>query len=135
MADQRFTVADYMSSRLISLRADMDIAEAIELFVVNRISGAPVVDDAGALIGVLSESDCIGAYIQCAYNEGAGCGRVSDQMSTEVKTIEASTDLIEASSMFREHRLRRIPVIRNGKLVGQISRHDILKAIHANRWA
>lgn len=128
-------VSKYMISKLITLKADMDISEAIEIFLKHKISGAPVVDDSGQLIGLFSEADCIDSYLSCAYNENAGCGSVGDSMSDDVITVDANADIIEAARVFKENRLRRIPVTDHGKLVGQISRHDLLRAIHDNGWA
>lgn len=129
-------VSDYMITRLITVKADMDISEVMEIFIKHKISGAPVVDDNGDLIGLFSEADCIKGYLQCAYNENSGgCGLVSDTMTTELTTINASDDIVSAAQVFMEHRRRRIPVLDNGKLVGQISRHDLLKAIHDNGWS
>lgn len=130
------TVADYMIKRLITLKPEMDISVAIELFIKHKISGAPVVNDAGEIIGLFSEADCISSYLSCAYNENSGgCGLVKDTMTTDLTTIDANDDIIHAAQVFNEHHRRRVPVLSNGKLVGQISRHDLLKAIHDNGWA
>ena len=130
------TVADYMIKKLITLKPEMDISVAIELFIKHKISGAPVVNDAGEIIGLFSEADCIASYLSCAYNENSGgCGLVQDTMTTDLTTLDANDDIIHAAQVFNEKHRRRIPVLSNGKLVGQISRHDLLKAIHDNGWA
>ncbi|MEM8593596.1 MAG: CBS domain-containing protein [Pseudomonadota bacterium] len=132
----QYTVNDYMRQDLVTLSIDMDISKAIESFVDSKISGAPVIDEHGMLIGMLSEADCIKAYISCVYNSsGSGCGHVAEFMSTQLHTLTPSADLIEAANLFMQHNLRRIPVVSYGRLVGQLSRHNLLKAIHDNDWA
>ena len=121
-------VRDYMTRGLITLKPDMELFEAISLLQKNRISGAPVVDENGHLIGVLSEGDCLNAIIEDIYYEEAG-GRVSEYMSTEVETIGPDEDIIDIAIDFNKKRKRRFPVIEDGRLVGQISQRDILRAV------
>lgn len=129
-------VANYMVKNLITLKPEMDISVAIELFIKHKISGAPVVNDAGEIVGLFSEADCISRYLSCAYNENSGgCGPIQDSMTTDLTTLDANDDIIHAAQVFNEKGRRRIPVLSNGKLVGQISRRDLLKAIHDNGWA
>ena len=121
-------VRDYMTRGLITLKPDMELFEAISLLQKNRISGAPVVDENGHFIGVLSEGDCLNAIIKDIYYEEAG-GRVSEYMSTEVETIGPDEDIIDIAIDFNKKRKRRFPVIEDGRLVGQISQRDILRAV------
>jgi len=121
-------VRDYMTRGLITLKPDMELFEAISLLQKNRISGAPVVDENGHLIGVLSEGDCLNAIIKDIYYEEAG-GRVSEYMSTAVETIGPDEDIIDIAIDFNKKRKRRFPVIEDGRLVGQISQRDILRAV------
>ncbi len=136
MGTSTTTVSDYMISKLITVTPEMDISVAIELFIKHKISGAPVVDEAGKLVGLFSEADCIASYLSCAYNDNSGsCGRVRDTMTTDLTVLDANDDIIKAAQVFSENQRRRIPVLSKGKLVGQISRHDMLRAIHDNGWA
>lgn len=121
-------VRDYMTRGLITLKPDMDIFQAISLLQKNRISGAPVVDENGHLIGVLSEGDCLNAIIKDIYYEQAG-GKVVDYMSVEVETIGPDEDIVDVAVDFNKKRKRRFPVIEEGRLVGQISQRDILRAV------
>ncbi|MCF7981716.1 MAG: CBS domain-containing protein, partial [Pseudomonadales bacterium] len=102
--------------------------EAVSLLQKNRISGAPVIDENGHLVGVLSEGDCLNAIIKNIYYEEAG-GKVSEYMSTEVETIGPDEDIIDIAVDFNKKRKRRFPVIDDGRLVGQISQRDILRAV------
>ena len=121
-------VRDYMTRGLVTVKPDMDLFEAIGILQSNRISGAPVVDTDGHLIGMLSEGDCLNGIIKDIYYEEAG-GRVSDFMSTEVETISPEDDIVDIAVEFNTRRLRRFPVIEDNELIGQISQRDILRAV------
>ncbi len=123
-------VRDYMTLDLVTFKADMDLFRAIDTLLVNRISGAPVVDDEGHLLGLLSESDCLQGILSGSYHEEAG-GSVSSVMTVVVETIDADADIIKAAEHFIHKGRRRLPVMDEGLLVGQISRRDVLRAIKA----
>jgi predicted transcriptional regulator len=94
----------------------------------KKISGAPVLDESGKLIGILSMKDCMEIVYNTAYHQDWG-GKVEQYMSHEVEHIEADTSILTAAEKFLNSNFRRFPVLRNGQLVGQISRHDILRAL------
>ncbi|UTW09099.1 CBS domain-containing protein [Pseudomonas benzenivorans] len=121
-------VRDYMTRHLVTFRSDTDLFTAINRLLEHRISGAPVVDSQGHLIGLLSEGDCLRGILSGAYYEAIG-GTVSGYMNTEVETISPEVDIIEVSQRFLRGRLGRLPVIEDGRLVGQISRSDVLRAV------
>lgn len=123
-------VRDYMTIDLVTFKADMDLFRAIDTLLVNRISGAPVVDDEGHLLGLLSESDCLRGILSGSYHEEAG-GTVSSVMTVVVETIDADADIIKAAEHFIHKGRRRLPVMDEGLLVGQISRRDVLRAVKA----
>ena len=121
-------VKDYMSASLITFKPDMGVLRAIQTLVDHRISGAPVIDDQGELVGILSEKDCMKVTLSVTYHGEYG-GRVREYMTTNVKTIDADTSIVEVASMFAEEDYRRYPVMEDNRLVGQISRHDVLRAL------
>jgi len=122
------TVKDYMATGLVTLTPGMGVMEAVQKFLDYRISGAPVVDERGNMIGMLSEKDCLKVVLNAAYHEEMG-GTVSDFMMKDVVTIDASTGIVEVAEMFIKSSFRRYPVISDDKLIGQISRRDVLKAL------
>ncbi|MCG8394568.1 MAG: CBS domain-containing protein [Pseudomonadales bacterium] len=121
-------VADYMSRRLITVTAQMSVHEAIRLLLENRISGAPVVDDSGNLIGIFSESDCLKGALEASYHD-TEIGTVKEYMSVDIQSVSPDTSILDAAEMFLADHRRRLPVVDNGKLVGQISRRDLLRAM------
>jgi CBS domain-containing protein len=120
-------VREFMVTHLVTLRPDMPIREAIDILLKHRISGAPVVDAGGRLLGMLSEKDCLRVFANAAFYH-ADPGDVEDYMSRDIHTIEPEADLFRAADLFLKHSFRRLPVLENGRLVGQISRRDVLNA-------
>lgn len=122
------TVADCMARRLVTFTPEMEIMTAMKVLLKKRISGAPVVDADGHLVGVLSKKDCLRVVFTASYHKEWG-GSVGDYMTREVETMDADTDLISAAKKFVEGSYRRYPVMSGGRLVGQVSRYDILEAL------
>jgi predicted transcriptional regulator len=88
-------------------------------------------DEHEILVGVISEGDCMKEVVKGKYNNMPTLsGKVSDHMSTNVISIAEDTNIFDAANMFLEKRIRRFPVVRMGKLVGQISQKDIMRAVH-----
>ena len=121
-------VRDYMSGKLISFTPDTDIMDAIQTLVHNRITGAPVVDNHGELVGMLSEFDCLDVVVEAGYHEHPG-GPVSERMTGKVQTVDADLSIFDLTQMFQESGFRRYPVLEGNRLVGQISRKDLLRAL------
>lgn len=123
-------VSDYMAANLITFKPEMEMRLAISYLVEKRISGAPVVDDHGNLVGVLSEQDCMKMALSAGYHDDLG-GLVQDYMSKTVSTIDADTSILKLAQLFIDSPYRRYPVLQNGRLVGQVSRRDVLRALES----
>jgi len=123
-------VRDYMAASLVVLHPDMEILRAIHLLVQNHISGAPVTDHHGNMVGLLSELDCMQVALNAGFHGELG-GHVADFMSREVHTVQADTSIVTLAQMFIDAPYRRYPVLDNNRLVGQISRRDVLRALEA----
>ena len=124
-------VSDYMARDLITLSADMEINRAMNILLDRGISGAPVVDSAGRLVGVLSKKDCLKAALEASYYRDWG-QPVAKYMTKDVQTLHAGMDILTATNAFLNSVFRRFPVMENGRLVGQISRADALRAMRDN---
>ncbi len=125
-------VKDYMAASLVTFKPDMDVLKAIHLLMENGISGAPVVDNLGEIVGILSEKDCLKVALEASYNEGYG-GTVEDYMSPQVITVDADTSVLDVARMFLEAQYKRYPVVEDNRLIGQISRRDVLRAFETIR--
>ena len=122
-------VQDYMTTQLITFKPETDLFEAINVFTEHNISGAPVVDDRGEMIGMLSEVDCLKNILSYTYHEEEKGGHVGDFMSDKVDTVNYDDDIVNLAELFIKGPRRRFPVLKEGKLVGQISRKDVLRAV------
>lgn len=124
---------DIMKRNLITLSPEDTFFEAIRTFLEHRISGAPVIDDAGHLVGTCSELDCLkvlaaGEYYRDDHQEE---GTVRGFMRTDFQSVEPTVDIYTLARAFVTHNVRRLPVLEQGELIGQISRRDVLEAMEA----
>lgn len=128
MTIQSCVVKDYMARTLVTVKPETDVLDAIHELVTHRIAGLPVVDDEGNLVGMLSELDCMKVALNAGYH-GTWGGPVRDFMSDGVKTVDAEMSIIDLAQLFISSRFRRFPVVMRNRLVGQISRRDVLRAL------
>jgi len=126
------TVREYMTPNPIVFRPNMDVYQAIRKLLEQKTTGAPVVDDHGKVIGAFSELECLHIVVTSAYHEDMG-GKVSEYMTKDVTTVDADASIVEVAELFANSPLRHFPVMEDGKLVGVISRVDVLKALVAIR--
>lgn len=121
-------VRDYMSGKLITFNPQTDVLDAIQVLVRHRIAGAPVIDDHGNVIGMLSELDCMKIALTAGYHGERG-GPVAEYMTTETETVDADMSIIDLAQRFLDSGYRRYPVVKDNRLIGQISRRDVLRAL------
>lgn len=120
-----------MTTGVATLRCGQTFAQAIDVLTKGHLSGVPVLDSAGNVVGVVSEFDCIRAIVETSFHQdGAPGGRLVEHlMSREVLSVTPETDLFTIAHVLIRHRIRRVLVIDDGKLVGMVSRRDLLLAI------
>ncbi|MDO6761430.1 CBS domain-containing protein [Tamlana sp. 2_MG-2023] len=123
------TVSDYMSTNLITFKADQTVESVIQSLIKNRISGGPVVNRKNELVGIISEGDCIKQISESRYyNMPLQDLTIEKHMITDVETIDGDMNIFDAAKKFLDSKRRRFPIVKKGKLIGQISQKDILKA-------
>ena len=132
-------VSDYMTTNLITFKSDDSLDHVIEQLIAYNISGGPVVNDKNELIGIISETDCIKHISESKYyNMPSDTNNtVGKYMVKDVDTIDKSMNIFDAAFKFISSRRRRFPVTENGKLIGQLSQKDVLKAaikVKGNTW-
>jgi len=125
------SVRDYMTRDLITFKKDTDINVVIKSLLDNRISGAPVLNDNGQVVGLIDDKDCLNVLFGNVYNRlPTITDTVSSYMSNVMKSINIDQDIMDVASVFISSPYKRLLVMDdNNKLVGQISRRDILRAI------
>lgn len=141
-------VSDVMTSSVVCIKPEATVLEAARLLLGERISALPVVDAAGKLVGILSEGDLIhraeigsekiSTRWARLFADGGKLARdflkahghvVAEVMSPRVVTATENMDLAEVAGLMDEHRVKRLPVMRDGRVVGIISRANLLQAL------
>ena len=126
--DQPIVARDMMVRNLVTLGPEMDVADAIDVLLKHRISGAPVVDSWGRFLGIFSEKSSLQYVIHTAY-DALPSTNLMRFVDTAPPTILEDTDLLTIAQTFLDASCRRLPVLcREGRLLGQISRRDLLRA-------
>lgn len=120
-----FKARDIMTTDLITVGRRTPIHDAIRILVENNITGLPVVDEDMTLVGIISEKDVLGLL----YNIEDKPGNVEDFMTEQVIFFNEEDSLIDITESLIEGNFRRIPIVTNGRLVGIISRKDIIAFI------
>lgn len=121
-------VKDHMTQDVFTLDPEMEILRAVNELISNDISGAPVIDKHGRLVGVLSERDCMRVAMQGNYY-GTPVGLVKDFMSDNPQWIGPEQSVLTLADLFISGRFHRYPVVDDGCLVGVISRRDVMRAM------
>jgi CBS domain-containing protein len=133
---QPTTIKDCMRRNPLTINLDANLVEAIEIIFEYKLTGLTVTDEQGAVVGILSELDCIQAVLTAVYNEGdPEHSLVRDVMCKEVVHCQPSDSIVEVAQSMLQSRQRRRPVIDEGRLVGQVSSSNVLWALmeHSRR--
>jgi CBS domain-containing protein len=123
--NRMFKAKDLMTTHVVTVDVDDTIDQAITLMVKHRISGLPVLDREGRPIGIVSEFDLLELICEGQTEQD----KVSHYMSPELFGVVEEDSWVAVADMFREKHVRRLPVLRDGKLVGIVTRHDLMHAI------
>jgi CBS domain-containing protein len=120
------TAEQIMISGVVTIRPEATIRDAIELLLERRISGLPVVDASGALVGMITEY----ALLALAYDRQVTHETVAQHMTRDIIAADADDPVNSLADQFIVHRVRRLPVTSGGRLVGLVSRVDVLRALY-----
>ena len=121
-------VKDHMTKNVATLRPDMEISHAAQYLIAHNISGAPVLDKHGRLVGILTERDCMKVAMQGGYH-GLPAGLVEEYMSRDPESVSPEQSVLTLAEKFINGRYHRYPVMDSGRLVGIISRRDVMRAL------
>lgn len=121
-------VADYMDHNPHAVFASTSIKDAVSMMLKEGVIGVPVIDENQQLIGYLSEQDCVKDMLNDAfYSEEPG--PVANVMQKEVMSVSPETSIVEIAQTIMTNRPKNYPVVTDGKLVGLISRSDVLRSL------
>ncbi|KOR31637.1 hypothetical protein TI05_12350 [Achromatium sp. WMS3] len=122
------TVKDYVTVSPVVLTENMPVMQAIQELVKHQISGAPVQDLHGNLVGMISQRDCLKTVLSTSYHDEFA-GTVADFMSRDVIRLDMDNNILDAIEIFVNEGYQRIPVMDENRLVGVISQYDALRAL------
>ncbi|MFV8818712.1 CBS domain-containing protein [Haliea sp. E17] len=126
---QSVNLRDYMIPNPVKVKPDDNLLTAMQMILDNKISGLCVVDEAGNLVGILSEMDCLRAVLTATYNK-TSVGAVRDHMARDNLVVaHPDEDIVDVAQDMLAKNKRRRPVVENGKLVGQITCRQLLSAV------
>jgi CBS domain-containing protein len=120
------TARAIMTSDVVTIHTGASIKEAIELLIEKQISGLPVVDGGGHLVGVLTEF----ALLAMVYDQDVQNHTVDQHMTQDVITVDVDDPVTRVADLCIVHRIRRVPVTKRGRLVGLIARRDVLRTLY-----
>jgi CBS domain-containing protein len=123
------TVREFMDRHVQTIPPDADIMDAVDFLLEKRVTGALVADSKGKLVGILTEFDCLRLLTHGDERAEAPSGKVRDFMTSEVQTIPPTMDIYYCAGLFMNVSFRRFPVVESGRIVGAITRFDLLRAV------
>jgi CBS domain-containing protein len=123
------TVREFMDRHVQTISPDADIMEAVDFLLEKRVTGALVANSKSELVGMLTEFDCLRLLTHGDAQGEVPAGKVKDFMNAEVQSIPPTVDIYYCAGLFMNVSFRRFPVVEKGRLVGAITRFDLLRAV------
>jgi CBS domain-containing protein len=120
-----YQVQHVMTREVISVSPEATIDEAVSLLLDFKVSGLPVIDEQQRLLGIISEID----IIDLVYETDIEISKVRDHMTRDVRTLDCTASLDDAANIFCTQAIRRIPITQGGRVVGVVSRRDLIRFV------
>lgn len=124
-------VMDYIQHSTLSVKPSTTLSDAVNILLSKKLSGLPVVDDHGTVIGFVSEQDCIRSMLSDSYF-CENTKLVDDVMITAPLVVDSHESVVQVAEKMISNKLRVYPVVDQGKLIGLITRADVLKALQTH---
>ena len=122
-------VRDYLTPHALTLKVDMPLAQALERLLAHHLSGATVLDAQGVVCGYLSDEQCLRAALDLAYYDASGAGTVGASMDRQWPMLNGQSSVLEAAQLMLDQGYGCLPVLEQGRLLGEISRLELLKVL------
>ena len=119
----------FMDSVVPTLSPETRIMKAVDFLLRHRVTGAPVVDSDGTLLGIITETDLLKLVTEGVQGEPPTDATVAEYMTPDVVTVPPTVDIYYVAGIFLKNKFRRLVVVKDGKIVGAITRFDLLRVI------
>jgi CBS domain-containing protein len=124
-------ISAFMDQVVPTIGPDMQIMKAVDYLLRHRVTGVPVVDFDGSLLGIITETDLLKLVTEGIRGQPPTEATVAEYMTTDVVTVPPTMDIYFVAGIFLKNKFRRLPVVEDGKIVGAITRFDLLRVVQA----
>jgi len=122
-------ISEHMDTDVPVISHESPVIKAVDFLLDNQVTGAPVVDPERNLVGIITETDLLKLVTEGVRGEPPTNATVAEYMTRNVITVPPTVDVYYVAGMFLANRFRRLPVVEDGKIVGAITRYDLLRVI------
>jgi CBS domain-containing protein len=122
-------ISEYMDTTVPALTPETRIIEAVDFLLHHKVTGAPVVDASGKPVGIITETDLLKLLAEGVRGEPPTEATVAEFMTADVVTVPPDVDIYYVAGMFLANKFRRLLVVDGGKIVGAITRYDLLRVV------
>jgi CBS domain-containing protein len=122
-------IREYMDTTVPTLIPETQIMDAVDFLLNQKVTGAPVVGSNGKLVGIVTETDLLKLLTEGIQGDPPTEATVAEFMTTDVITVPPEVDIYYVAGMFLANKFRRLPIVEDGKIVGAVTRYDLLRVV------